>query len=45
MREGAFPSDITLVNWPQIDYWLKPLLGVTEDVKQAALRECKQLSF
>ena len=44
-RDGAFPSDITLVNWPQIDYWLKPLLGVTEDVKQAALRECKQLSF
>ena len=44
-RDGAFPSDITLVNWPQIDYWLKPLLGVAEDVKQAALRECKQLSF
>ena len=43
--DGAFPSDITLVNWPQIDYWLKPLLGVGEDVKQAALRECKQLSF
>ena len=44
-RAGAFRSDITLVNWPQIDYWLKPLLGVSEDVKQAALRECKQLSF
>lgn len=44
-REGAFASDITLVNWPQIDYWLKPLLGVGEDVKKAALRECKQLSY
>ena len=43
--EGAFPSDLSLVNWPQIDYWLKPLLGVNEDVKQAALRECKQLSY
>ncbi len=43
--EGAFPSDITLVNWPQIDYWLKPLLGVSDTTKQAALRECKQLSF
>ena len=44
-REGAFRSDITLVNWPQIDYWLKPLLGVSDEVKQAALRECKQLSY
>ena len=43
--DGAFPSDITLVNWPQIDYWLKPLIGVDEATKQAALRECKQLSF
>ncbi len=43
--EGAFRSDITLVNWPQIDYWLKPLLGVSEETKQAALRECRQLSY
>ncbi len=43
--EGTFRSDITLVNWPQIDYWLKPLLGVDEKTKQAALRECKQLSY
>ena len=35
----------TLVNWPQIDYWLKPLLGVSEATKQAALRECRQLSY
>ena len=44
-RAGAFRSDITLVNWPQIDYWLKSLLGVDEATKQAALRECRQLSF
>ncbi len=43
--EGAYRSDITLVNWPQIDYWLKPLLGVSEETKQAALRECRQLSY
>ncbi len=43
--DGTFRSDITLVNWPQIDYWLKPLLGVSEEVKQAALRECQQLSY
>ena len=39
------PSDITLVNWPQIDYWLRPLLGVSEEEKAKALHACKQLSF
>ncbi len=42
---GTFRSDITLVNWPQIDYWLKPLLGVSETEKQAALRGARQLSY
>ena len=44
-QPGAFESDITLVNWPQIDYWLKPLLGVSEEEKQQALHECRQLSY
>lgn len=39
------PSDITLVNWPQIDYWLGPLLGVSEEQKAENLRQCRQLSF
>ncbi|MFB9903626.1 FAD-dependent oxidoreductase [Allokutzneria oryzae] len=48
-RDGAFPSDITLVNWPLNDYWLKPALEVeglvsAEDVK-VALDEAKQLSL
>lgn len=43
--EGAYPSDITLVNWPQIDYWLGPLVGVSEDEVQKNLRACRQLSF
>ena len=43
--EGSFRSDISLVNWPHIDYWLKPLLGVSEPEKQAALREARQLSL
>ena len=44
---GVYPSDVTLVNWPQTDYWLKPLVGpkgATVD-KQAALTEAKQLSM
>src|SRR5262249_21172090 len=32
--EGTFPSDITLVNWPQIDYWLGPIVGVAEDERE-----------
>ncbi len=42
---GAFRSGITMVNWPQIDYWLKPLIGVEESVTCAALHEARQLSL
>jgi hypothetical protein len=43
--DGLYPSDITLVNWPQIDYWLGPLLGVSEAQRQANLRAARQLSL
>ena len=43
--EGLYPSDITLVNWPQIDYWLGPLVGVSEKERQANLRGARQLSL
>ena len=43
--EGRYSSDITLVNWPQIDYWLGPLLGQTKQLKQNHLDSAKQLSF
>ncbi|WP_460542426.1 FAD-dependent oxidoreductase [Glycomyces halotolerans] len=29
-RPGAYPSDITLVNWPQMDYWGGPVFGTPE---------------
>jgi hypothetical protein len=41
---GAFRSDITLVNWPQIDYWLGPIVGVSEAEKEKNLRAAEQLS-
>ena len=44
-RAGAFHSDISLVNWPHIDYWLKPLLGVSEAEKARALEGARQLSL
>ncbi|MCI0397710.1 MAG: FAD-dependent oxidoreductase [Chloroflexi bacterium] len=43
--DGLYPSDITLVNWPQIDYWLGPLLGVSQAEKQKHLRGARQLSL
>lgn len=43
--KGRFRSDITVVNWPHVDYWLKPLLGVSESEKQNALKACRQLSY
>ena len=33
---GASASDITLVNWPQIDYWLGPVVGVGEEERAAS---------
>jgi len=43
--EGTFSSDITLVNWPQIDYWLDPLVGVEEVEKNQNLQRAEQLSL
>lgn len=37
--------DICIVNWPQNDYWLRPLVGVSEDAQRQALSEAKQLSL
>ena len=42
---GTFASDITLVNWPQHDYWLGPLLGVDEAEKAKHLEGSRQLSL
>ncbi len=40
-----FASDVTLVNWPQNDYWLGPLVGVSEEERQRNLRAAQQLSL
>ncbi|WP_409342235.1 FAD-dependent oxidoreductase [Paenibacillus sp. MBLB4367] len=42
---GAFDSDVTLVNWPQNDYWLGPIIDVGEEERQRHLEAAKQLSF
>ncbi|WP_231505538.1 FAD-dependent oxidoreductase [Bacillus sp. EB01] len=42
---GTFESDITIVNWPQNDYWLGPVIDVSEDEKEKHLYNAKQLSL
>ncbi len=42
---GAYAGDICLINWPQNDYWLGNLLGVSEPEAARHLRRAKQLSL
>ena len=42
---GNYASDITLVNWPQNDYWLGDIVTATPEQKQEHLRRAKQLSL
>lgn len=44
-QEGAFPSDVVLMNVAALDYWLNPIVGVSADVKKEALRGTMQLSY
>lgn len=38
-------SDVTLLNWPQVDYWLAPLIGVAETERSVALTQTRQLTL
>jgi FAD dependent oxidoreductase len=38
-------TDVTLVNWPQIDYWLAPLLGVGAEQRERARQGARDLSL
>jgi len=42
---GLYPSSVTLVNWPQNDYWLGPIIDVSEDERTRHLHQAKQLSL
>lgn len=43
--DGVAGGEISLVNWPQIDYWEKPLLGVDPATRTAALAGARDLSL
>ncbi|MDQ1914188.1 FAD-dependent oxidoreductase [Paenibacillus sp. GD4] len=44
-EKGVYPSSITLVNWPQNDYWLGSIIDVSEEDRERHLRDAKQLSL
>lgn len=39
------PPEVCLVNWVQMDYWLRPLLGVSEAERDAALAGAREQSL
>ncbi|WP_156760281.1 FAD-dependent oxidoreductase [Microbacterium karelineae] len=42
---GSFDSDVTLVNWPSIDYFDAPVFDVEPDVASERLEAARQLSL
>jgi len=42
---GRYGSDITLVNWPQVDYMAGPLIGVDERTRAGHLEASRQQSL
>jgi hypothetical protein len=44
-RAGRYGSDVTLVNWPQIDYMAGPLIGVDEQTRARHLEASRQQSL
>lgn len=38
-------ADVTLVNWPQVDYWEKPIVGVDDATVAEALEGARQLTL
>lgn len=45
MMQGEAGADITLVNWPQNDYWGGSVIDVPETVRQEHLEASRQLSL
>lgn len=44
-ESGTYGSDLTMVNWPQNDYFVGPIIDVPEDQKRRHLKAAKQMSL
>lgn len=42
---GFFPSDLTIINNMHNDYWLRPIIGVSEEESRTNVEAAKQLSL
>lgn len=42
---GFFRGDISVMNWPQTDYWLGPIIDVDEEEKAKHIEAARQLSL
>ena len=42
---GHFDSDVVMANWPQIDYCLGPIVGVSDEERQTHLEGARQLAL
>lgn len=42
---GTFDSNMTVVNWPQNDYWLGPIIDVTPEERAKHLNGARELSL
>lgn len=42
---GTYAGDISLINWPQNDYLLGPLVGVSDQQREHHIQRAKQLSL
>ncbi|MCM3478553.1 FAD-dependent oxidoreductase [Caldibacillus thermoamylovorans] len=45
LKETLYKGDISLVNWPQNDYFLGPIIDVPEEERRKHLDNAKQLSL
>lgn len=45
LQKNIYEGDISLINWPQNDYFLGPILDVSENERQKHLYGAKQLSL
>ncbi|HEV2472583.1 MAG TPA: FAD-dependent oxidoreductase [Chthonomonadales bacterium] len=44
-RDGAYPGDISLVNWPMNDYMIGPIIDVSAEQATARLSHARDLSL
>ncbi len=42
---GAYEGDISLINWPQNDYWSGSIIDVSDEEREKHIHESKQLSL